>query len=126
MAEPGAVAWQFQRLGQVYVDGSADEDAVLLVALDAGADDVAKDEEGWLVTCPPAQLHVVVKALQEAEMGVSSSELALVPVNTITIEYEGDAKKIIRLVETLDDHDDVQNVWSNFDIPDSMLAALDE
>lgn len=125
MAEPGAVSWQFQRLGQVYVDGSADEDNLMLAALDAGAEDVAKDDEGWLVTCPPAQLRIVVEAIQAAGMEVKSGELVLAPSNTIAIEDEGDARKVIRLVEALDDHDDVQSVWSNFDIPDSILASLD-
>ena len=125
MAEPGAVSWQFQRLGQVYVDGSADEDNLMLTALDAGAEDVVKDDEGWLVTCSSGQLRIVVEAIQEAGMEVKSGELVLAPSNTIAIEDESDARKVIRLVEALDDHDDVQSVWSNFDIPDSILATLD-
>ena len=126
MAEPGSVLWQFSRLGQVYVDGSLDEDTVMMAVLDGGADDVVKDDEGWSITCRPAQLQGVIKALNDANIEVKSSELALVASNPVSIVGEGDARKVIKLVEALDDHDDVQNVWSNFDIPDSVLAGIDE
>ncbi len=126
MAEPGSVLWQFNRVGQIYVDGSIDEDAVMMVVLDTGAEDVVKDDDGWLVTCQPAQLQATVKALNDAGIEIKSNELALTASNLIGIEDESDAKKIIKLMEALDDHDDVQNVWSNFDIPDSVLAAIDE
>ncbi len=126
MAEPGSVLWQFDRVGQIYVDGSVDEDTVMMVVLDAGAEDVVKDDDGWLVTCQPAQLQATIKALNSANIGINSNELALVASNPISIEDESDARKVIKLIEALDDHDDVQNVWSNFDIPDSVLAAIDE
>ncbi|MCL4442593.1 MAG: YebC/PmpR family DNA-binding transcriptional regulator [Actinobacteria bacterium] len=126
MAEPGSVLWQFDRVGQIYVDGSVDEDAVMMAVLDAGAEDVVKDDDGWLVTCQPAQLQATIKALDSANIEINSNELALVASNAISIEDESDARKVIKLIEALDDHDDVQNVWSNFDIPDSVLAAIDE
>jgi YebC/PmpR family DNA-binding regulatory protein len=126
MAEPGSVLWQFGRIGQIYVDGSVDEDTVMIAVLDAGAEDVVKDDDGWLVTCQPAQLQAAIKALNDAGIEVRSNELALAASNPISIEDESDARKVIKLMEALDDHDDVQNVWSNFDIPDSVLAAIDE
>ena len=126
IAEPGSVLWQFGRIGQIYVDGSVDEDTVMIAVLDAGAEDGVKDDDGWLVTCQPAQLQAAIKALNDAGIEVRSNELALAASNPISIEDESDARKVIKLMEALDDHDDVQNVWSNFDIPDSVLAAIDE
>lgn len=125
MAEPGAVAWQFERKGIVVVDRAADEDELMLAALDAGAEDVADDGETWRVTTPPTELHTVRSALEEAGMAVSSSELSMIATSTIALDDVEAAKKVLRLVDALDDHDDVQDVYSNVDIPDDVLESID-
>ena len=123
IAEPGAVAWQFDRKGQVLVDRKVEEDDLMLVALDAGAEDLADDGELWRVTCPPTELHKVRTAIEEAGMTVDSSDLTMVPQNTIPVDDAETAKKVLRLIDALDEHDDVQNVHANFDIPDEILSA---
>ena len=125
IAEPGAVGWQFERKGQVLVDRKVEEDDLMLVALDAGAEDLADDGELWRVTCPPTELHKVRAAIEEAGMTVDSSDLTMVPQNTIPLSDAESAKKVLRLIDALDDHDDVQNVHANFDIPDSILEAVE-
>ena len=125
IAEPGAVAWQFERKGQVLVDRKVEEDDLMLVALDAGAEDLADDGELWRVTCPPTELHKVRTAIEEAGMTVDSSDLTMIPQNTIPLEDAEGAKKVLRLIDALDEHDDVQNVHANFDIPDSILEAVE-
>jgi transcriptional/translational regulatory protein YebC/TACO1 len=124
MAEPGAVAWQFDRKGVILVDRAADEDELMLAALDAGAEDIADDGDAWRITSPPSDLHVVRTALEEAGMTVESSELTMVPQTTIALDTAEAAKKVLRLVDALDDHDDVQGVYGNFDIPDEILATV--
>jgi len=125
IAEPGAVGWQFERKGQVLVDRKVEEDDLMLVALDAGAEDLADDGELWRVTCPPTELHKVRAAIEEAGMTVDSSDLTMIAQNTIPLSDAESAKKVLRLIDALDDHDDVQNVHANFDIPDAILEAVD-
>jgi YebC/PmpR family DNA-binding regulatory protein len=123
IAEPGAVAWQFDRKGQVLVDRKVDEDDLMLVALDAGAEDIADDGELWRVTSAPSDLHKVRSAIEDAGMAVDSADLTMVPQTTIPLTDAEAAKKVLRLIDALDEHDDVQNVHANFDIPDDILAA---
>ena len=125
IAEPGAVAWQFDRKGQVLVDRKVDEDDLMLVALDAGADDLADDGELWRVMCPPTELHKVRTAIEEAGMAVDSSDLTMVPQATIALDNAEGANKVLRLIDALDEHDDVQNVHANFDIPDDILESVE-
>jgi YebC/PmpR family DNA-binding regulatory protein len=125
IAEPGAVAWQFDRKGQVLVDRKVEEDDLMLVALDAGAEDLADDGELWRVTCPPTELQKVRSAIEDAGMAVDSSDLTMVPQNTIPFTDAEAAKKVLRLIDALDEHDDVQNVHANFDIPDEILEAVE-
>jgi YebC/PmpR family DNA-binding regulatory protein len=125
IAEPGAVAWQFERKGVLLVDRKADEEELMLAALDAGAEDLADDGEAWRVTTAPTDLHKVRTAVEEAGLTVESADLLLVPNATIEISEAEAAKKVLRLVDTLDDHDDVQNVYSNFDIADALLEQLE-
>ncbi|HML00152.1 MAG TPA: YebC/PmpR family DNA-binding transcriptional regulator [Acidimicrobiales bacterium] len=122
-AEPGAVSWQFARKGQIELDRSLDEDRIMEVALDAGAEDLADEGEHWLLTTAPGDLAAVREALTEAGMAPQSAELAMVATTTVPVSDESEAKKVLRLLEALDDLDDVQCVWSNFDIPDDVLAA---
>jgi YebC/PmpR family DNA-binding regulatory protein len=125
MAEPGAVAWQFERKGVVLVDRAADEDELMLLALDAGAEDIADDGEAWRVTTPPSDLHAVRAALEEGGVSVSSSELTMLPTSTIGVEETDVAKRVLRLIDALDDNDDVQDVYANFDISDDLLEAIE-
>jgi YebC/PmpR family DNA-binding regulatory protein len=123
MAEPGAVSWQFDRKGVIAVPHSFDEERVLEVAMEAGAEDLADEGERWVVTSAPAELMAVRTALEEAALEPGSSELSMVPTSTVEVSTESEAKKVLRLIDALDDHDDVQNVYANFDIPDAVLAA---
>jgi len=125
MAEPGAVSWQFERKGSLLVDRSAAEDDLMLVVLDAGAEDLADDGEAWRVTTPPADLHRVRTAVEDAGMAVVAAELGLNPTNTVPLDSVEAAKKVLKLIDALDDHDDVQNVYANFDIADDILTALE-
>jgi YebC/PmpR family DNA-binding regulatory protein len=125
MAEPGAVSWQFERKGVIAVPRSFDEDRVMEVAMEAGAEDLADDGDHWEITSAPSDLMTVRGALEQAELQPGSSELSMVPTTTVEVSSESEAKKVLRLIEALDDHDDVQNVYSNFDIPDAVMAAYD-
>jgi YebC/PmpR family DNA-binding regulatory protein len=121
----GAVAWQFERRGVVLVPADGvDEDELLLVAADAGADDVERDGSTFQVTSAPEALTAVREALQGAGLTVESVELAMVPKTTVAIPDESTAKKVVRLVEGLEDNDDVQDVYANFDIPEEVLEAV--
>ena len=125
MAEPGAVAWQFDRKGHILVARATDEEELMLTALDAGAEDITDDGEAWRVTTPPTDLHAVRTALDEAGMTVESSDLVMVPQSTIPLESAESAKKVLRLVDALDEQDDVQAVHANFDIPDAILETVE-
>jgi YebC/PmpR family DNA-binding regulatory protein len=125
MAEPGAVAWQFERKGHVVVPRSVDEDELMMAALDAGADDIADEGDVWRVTTPPTDLHSVRSALEEAGIPVESSELALVSSTVVRLDEVDVAKRVLRLIDALDDHDDIGAVHANFDIPDNIIEAVE-
>ena len=121
----GAVAWQFERRGVVLVSADgADEDALVLTAAEAGADDVELDGSSFVVTSAPESVSVVRAALQDAGFAVESVELAMVPKTTVAVSDESMARKIMRLVEGLEDTEDVQDVYANFDIPEAVLEAV--
>jgi YebC/PmpR family DNA-binding regulatory protein len=120
----GAVAWQFERRGVVLVDGGADEDELTLAAAEGGADDVSLDGTTWQVTAAPEALASVREAVEAAGFTVDNAELTMVPKTTIAIEDEGDAKKLLRLIDALEENDDVQDVYANFDIPERVLEAV--
>ena len=123
-AEPGAVSWQFERKGMVNVDKAVDEDELTMVAADAGADDVQDTGDAWQVTTPPTELHAVRTAIEEAGMKVESSDLTMLPTTAVELSEESQAKTILRLMDALEDHDDVEAVYANFDIPDAVLEAV--
>ncbi|HEY4947831.1 MAG TPA: YebC/PmpR family DNA-binding transcriptional regulator [Acidimicrobiales bacterium] len=125
MAEPGAVSWQFERKGVISVPRSFDEERVMEVAMEAGAEDLSDEGEQWVVTSAPADLVAVRIALEAAALEPAASELSMVPTSTVEVTSESEAKRVLRLIEALDDHDDVQNVYSNFDIPDAVMAAFE-
>jgi YebC/PmpR family DNA-binding regulatory protein len=125
MAEPGAVSWQFGRKGVVILPKTVSEDELMSVALDAGAEDLSDDGSDWVLTSAPADLQAVKQALEEASIPVESAELEMVPSTRVEIDSESTAKRILKLIEALEDHDDVQNVWANFDIPDEILESVE-
>jgi YebC/PmpR family DNA-binding regulatory protein len=121
----GAVAWQFERRGVVLVaaDG-VDEDELMLAAADAGADDVERDGSTFVVSAPPEELARVREALESAGFSLESAGLSMVPKTTVAIGDESTAKQVMRLVEGLEENDDVQDVYANFDIPEAVLEAV--
>ena len=122
-AAPGS-RWQFERKGVINVPRSADEDEVMMAALDAGAEDIVDEGDTWRVVTPPTDLHRVEAALADAGLGVESTDLTMVPTATVALGDADSAKKVLRVVDALDEHDDVQNVYANFDIPDDVLQAV--
>jgi YebC/PmpR family DNA-binding regulatory protein len=121
----GAVAWLFDRRGVVLVaaDG-ADEDELTLAAADGGADDVELDGSSYQVTAAPEALSAVRAAIEAAGFTVESAELTMVPRTTVAVDDESAAKKILRLMDALEENDDVQDVYSNFDIPERVLETV--
>jgi YebC/PmpR family DNA-binding regulatory protein len=121
----GAVAWQFERRGVVIVDGEgADEDEVTLAAAEGGADDVQQDGSTFQVTSAPEALTAVREAIEDAGFTVDSAELTMVPKTTVEVAEESTAKKILRLMDALEENDDVQDVYANFDIPEPVLELV--
>jgi YebC/PmpR family DNA-binding regulatory protein len=120
----GAVAWLFDRKGVILVLGSADEEDVMLAAADAGADDVQLEGSSYQVTTAPDDLAAVREALEAGGIEVESAELTMLPRTTVEIEDETAARKLLRLVDALEDNDDVQDVYANFDIPEGILQAV--
>ena len=124
LGESGSVAWVFDRKGVVYVDKEGiTEDDLMLAALEHGAEDIAEEEDFFEVTCPMDEFHNLKTGLEEEGFTVQESELQQVPKTTVDVTGE-DAKKLFRLLEALEDHDDVQNVWSNADIDEDTMAEL--
>jgi YebC/PmpR family DNA-binding regulatory protein len=121
----GAVAWQFDRRGVVIVasDG-VDEEELLLVAADGGADDIEQDGTVFQVTSAPESLATVRQAIEAAGFAVDSAELMLVPKTTVEIGDEQKARQVMRLIDALEENDDVQDVYANFDIPEQVLEAV--
>jgi YebC/PmpR family DNA-binding regulatory protein len=120
----GAVMWLFERRGIVLVAAdSADEDELLLAAAEGGADDVSLDGSTFQVTAAPEALTALREAIEQAGFTVESAELTMVPKTTVEVGDEGSARKILRLIDALEESDDVQDVYSNFDIPERVLEA---
>ncbi|MEM7271712.1 MAG: YebC/PmpR family DNA-binding transcriptional regulator [Actinomycetota bacterium] len=124
LAEPGAVAWQFERKGIVKVDRSAEEDDVMMVGLDHGAEDLEDHGEVWQVTSEPGEVLSLRAALEEAGLEVTESDTTMMPTNTVPLTEASAAKAVFNLVDLLDDHDDVQAIHSNVDVSDDILEAL--
>jgi len=124
LAESGAVAWLFERRSVILVEGAADEDELTLAAADGGADDVVREGDSWRVTSSPEALRAVREAVEAAGLAVESAELTMVPKTTVELADEASAEKVLRLMDSLEDNDDVQDVYANFDIPDGVLEAV--
>lgn len=123
MAEPGAVGWQFSRKGVIAVTGG-DEDTVMMTALEAGAEDVAADGDGWRVTTEAPSVYEVRDALQAAGIEVTSAESTMVSSLSVEVTDADDARKILRIMDALEDNDDVQDIYANFDISDELMESV--
>jgi YebC/PmpR family DNA-binding regulatory protein len=121
----GAVSWLFERRGVVLVPAAGtDEDELTLAAAEGGADDVALDGSSYQVLTAPENLAAVREAIENAGFTIDSSELTMLPKTTVEVADESDAKKVLRLMDQLEDNDDVQDVYANFDIPERVLEAV--
>jgi len=127
MAGAGSVAFQFEKKGVFLVKKQdVDEDELMTIALEAGAEDLTSDEDFFQITCNMQGFDKVKTALTEKKVKISSGELSMVPKNTIKVTDIETARKILILVEDLEDNDDIQNVYSNFDIPDEILKEIEK
>ena len=125
LAEPGSVAWQFERKGVVLLDGSVDEDEIMLAALDAGADDLVDEDGTWRLTCEAADLPVVRDALEKAGVPFENADVTMLATTSVSIDTVEQAKAVLRVMDLLDENEDVQDVYANFDKPGGVLEALD-
>src|SRR5437667_3132066 len=124
LGEQGSVAWMFERKSQIVIEqDKAGEDQLMSIVLDAGADDLRNDGDQWVVLSPPEAHDAVLQALTKAGIETSSAEIAMVPKNLMRIEGKN-AASMLRLSEALEEHDDVQNVYSNFDVDEKELEAM--
>ena len=126
MAEPGAVSWQFARRGVVIVDGSADEETVFDLALEAGADDIVGEAGAWRVTCDPSATPAVSESISAGGLSIISAESPLVSDNLVPLDTVEDAKSVLKIIDALEDNDDVQDVYANFDMSDEVLEGAAE
>jgi len=121
----GCVNWMFSKKGLITVStADADEDELLEIALASGADDMQNTGELFEITCAPAAYEQLKDALKEKGIATQVAEISMVPQNTVPVSEAGTAKKIISLMEAFEDHDDVQNTYANFDIPDEIMASI--
>lgn len=124
LGQSGSVAWMFERVGQILVDASrCDEDTALEVALDAGAENLESEEDVHVITTAPSEFHRVEQALRAAGLPIEGAELAMIPTSSLHVEGR-DAERLVRLMTDLEDHDDVQKVYSNVDLDEADWAAL--
>ncbi len=122
LGESNCVSWMFEKKGYMVVPkGSGSEEALLEVVLEAGGDDVRDDGENWEVLSPPDRLEGVREALTSRKIPVTSAEVAMVPKTTVKIEGKK-AQQVMTMIDALEEHDDVQNVWANFDMNDAEIA----
>lgn len=126
LGQSGCVAWMFERKGLFLIDGkSVEEDHLLEVALEAGADDVQNVEGMLEVTCDPTQFQAVRQALEDAHIAAEVAEISQIPTTTVDLDAN-QGRKILRFMEALDENDDVQNIYANFTIPESVMAEASE
>jgi YebC/PmpR family DNA-binding regulatory protein len=124
LGEPGSVAWMFQKKGQIIVNKKAiGEDELMGLALDAGAEDIAAEDDVYTITTAPADLEKVYTAIK-TKTEPESSEIAMIPQNYVAIEELKVAEQVLKFLDVIDDQDDVQKVYSNFDIPEELLEKL--
>jgi YebC/PmpR family DNA-binding regulatory protein len=123
LAAENSVAWMFTRKGQIVVEkGAVDEEKLLAAALDAGADDMNDDESGWEVVCAPENFEAVRDAVKALGVEPASAEVAMIPQNYVKLVGK-EAQQMLKLMEAIEDHDDVQHVWANFDVEEKEIEA---
>ena len=125
LGESGSVAWLFERTGLLLVSADdVDEDELTLAAADGGADDVSQDGSVFEITCPAESVGDVRRALDQAGFAVESAQITMLPKTSVTVEDEAAARRIVRLMDDLEELDDVQDVYANFDIPEQVLEEV--
>lgn len=121
MAGAGSVAWMFEKKGYIVVSKKTiEEDKLMSIVLDAGAEDMVAEDENYAITTSPTELFKVKKALDDNSIKTEDSEITLIPKSTVKVTGD-DAKKVLDLVNSLEEHEDVQHVYANFDLPDDLL-----
>jgi YebC/PmpR family DNA-binding regulatory protein len=126
LGESGCVSFQFEKKGQLFIPkDQVEEEGLMDTALEAGAEDVADEDEHWLVTTDPQDFMEVKDAIEQANLQPDSASVTMVPLNTVACSGE-DAEKVLRLIDNLEDNDDVQKVYANFEIPDEVMASLEQ
>lgn len=127
MGSEGSVAWMFDRKGVIEVKGkNIDEDELMTLGLDSGMSDMEANDEGFTLYCEPSDLDTLQKALEDAKYVVDNAEVSMIAKTPVEVSDPESARKVLRLVDALEEHDDVQNVYSNFDIPDEVAAKIEE
>jgi len=126
LAEPGSVAWQFERKGIILIPEGIDEDEIMMVALEAGAEDLVDEGGIWRLTCDPSVLSEVRLALETADLDFNSADVTMLPTTTVAIDNESDARSVLKVIDLLDDLDDVQDVYANFDIPNEIFDLIQD
>ncbi len=127
LAEAGSVSWLFQKRGSIIFNkDNIDEEHLMEVALEAGAEDIREEETAYEVITKPEDLDLIKEAFDKAGLKYNLAELSMIPQSTLRIEEEKKAEQILRLVEVLEDHDDVQKVYANFDIPDEIIERVSQ
>ena len=124
LAEPGAVSWQFERKGVVLVPISVDEEDLMMLTLDAGAEDIVDEGEVWRIITAPSDLNGVRDALDGAEVSVEFADLTILPTSTVEMTDVGDLKKLLNLIDVLDDLDDVQDVQDNSEAAADLMESV--
>jgi YebC/PmpR family DNA-binding regulatory protein len=123
LGEPGSVAWMFERLGLIVVAADTSEDDVLAAAADAGADDVRNTDDGWEIVTAAKEFAPVRKAIADSGLHVERSELTMLPQSTVPLDA-ATARPVLRLMDAIEELEDVQEVYTNFDVPDEVLAEV--
>ncbi len=125
LGEPGSVAWMFEKKGLILIEKSAvDEETLMTVALEAGADDLEEEDDLWEVRTDPSSFESVKEALEKEGIALQSAKVTMVPKNVVKLEDEKQVEKLLKLMDALEDHGDVQNVYANFDIPAELLERV--
>ena len=127
MGSEGSVAWMFDRKGVIEVKGkNIDEDELMTLGLDSGMSDMEANDEGFTLYCEPSDLDTLQKALENAKYVVENAEVSMIAKTPVEVSDPDSARKVLRLVDALEEHDDVQNVYSNFDIPDEVASQIED
>ena len=127
MGSEGSVAWMFDRKGVIEVKGeNLDEDALMTLGLDSGMSDMEASDDGFTLYCEPGDLDTLQKALEDNKYVVDNAEVSMIAKTPVEVSDPEAARKVLKLVDALEEHDDVQNVYSNFDIPDEVASQIED